>query len=69
MKERDDSKPIVSYVILQNDAYWGGKKYGGRRGRSAKTSFCRYLAELCCRFNRRFSYIVLQDTANPTAAF
>lgn len=35
MKERDDSKPISSAVIQLDDAYWGGKKRDGRRGRGA----------------------------------
>jgi transposase-like protein len=35
MKERDDSKPITSSVIQLDDAYWGGKKRDGRRGRGA----------------------------------
>ena len=34
MKERDDSKPL-SGVILMDDAYWGGKKRDGKRGRGA----------------------------------
>jgi len=35
MKERDDSKPIASCIIQLDDAYWGGKKHDGRRGRGA----------------------------------
>lgn len=35
MKERDDSKPIASSIIQLDDAYWGGKKRDGRRGRGA----------------------------------
>ncbi len=35
MKERDDSKPISASVIQIDDAYWGGKKRDGRRGRGA----------------------------------
>lgn len=34
MKERDDSKPLTS-VIQLDDAYWGGKKNDGQRGRGA----------------------------------
>lgn len=34
MKERDDSKPLQNLVLL-DDAYWGGKKRDGKRGRGA----------------------------------
>lgn len=34
MKERDDSKPLTQFVQL-DDAYWGGKKRDGIRGRGA----------------------------------
>lgn len=34
MKERDDDKPLSSYIQL-DDAYWGGKKRDGIRGRGA----------------------------------
>lgn len=34
MKERDDNKPLNG-LILMDDAYWGGKKRDGRRGRGA----------------------------------
>lgn len=34
MKERDDSKPLTCIVQL-DDAYWGGKKRDGKRGRGA----------------------------------
>jgi transposase-like protein len=34
MKERDDSKPLNG-LILMDDAYWGGKKKDGMRGRGA----------------------------------
>jgi len=34
MKERDDSKPLTG-LILMDDAYWGGKKKDGKRGRGA----------------------------------
>lgn len=34
MKERDDSQPLTNYVQL-DDAYWGGKKRDGIRGRGA----------------------------------
>ena len=40
MKERDDSQPLSNLVLL-DDAYWGGKKKDGKRGRGAtgKTPF------------------------------
>ncbi len=40
MKERDDGQPLSPYVQL-DDAYWGGKKRDGKRGRGAtgKTPF------------------------------
>ena len=34
MKERDDSTPLTCIVQL-DDAYWGGKKHDGKRGRGA----------------------------------
>jgi len=34
MKERDDSNPLHG-LILMDDAYWGGKKRDGKRGRGA----------------------------------
>lgn len=34
MKERDDSHPL-SGLVLMDDAYWGGKKRDGKRGRGA----------------------------------
>ena len=34
MKERDDSKPLTSFIQI-DDAYWGGKKHDGKRGRGA----------------------------------
>ncbi len=34
MKERDDSKPLNQFIQL-DDAYWGGKKHDGVRGRGA----------------------------------
>ncbi len=34
MKERDDNLPL-SGLILMDDAYWGGKKRDGKRGRGA----------------------------------
>lgn len=34
MKERDDSKPLAQFIQL-DDAYWGGKKHDGVRGRGA----------------------------------
>lgn len=34
MKERDDCKPLNG-IILMDDAYWGGKKRDGKRGRGA----------------------------------
>ncbi len=40
MKERDDGKPL-SGTIQVDDAYWGGERSGGKRGRGApgKTPF------------------------------
>lgn len=35
MKERDDSQPLTG-VIQVDDAYWGGERHGGKRGRGAK---------------------------------
>jgi len=35
MKERDDSKPLDAEYVQVDDAYWGGKKRDGRRGRGA----------------------------------
>jgi hypothetical protein len=32
MKERDDSRPL-SCTIQLDDAYWGGERRGGKRGR------------------------------------
>ena len=34
MKERDDSQPLSGLVLI-DDAYWGGKKRDGKRGRGA----------------------------------
>ena len=34
MKERDDSQPLVG-IIQMDDAYWGGERRGGKRGRGA----------------------------------
>ena len=34
MKERDDNKPLQN-LVLMDDAYWGGKKRDGKRGRGA----------------------------------
>jgi hypothetical protein len=34
MKVRDDSKPLFPYIQV-DDAYWGGKKHDGQRGRGA----------------------------------
>ena len=40
MKERDDSQPLAGSIQL-DDAYWGGERRGGKRGRGApaKTAF------------------------------
>ena len=40
MKERDDSRPLDGLVQIDDD-YWGGERYGGKRGRCApgKTPF------------------------------
>jgi len=35
MKERDDSKPLLG-AIQVDDAYWGGEHNGGKRGRGAE---------------------------------
>lgn len=34
MKERDDSKPLKGKVQV-DDAYWGGERHGGKRGRGS----------------------------------
>ena len=34
MKERDDSRPLAG-IIQMDDAYWGGERRGGKRGRGA----------------------------------
>jgi hypothetical protein len=34
MKERDDSQPLADLILI-DDAYWGGKKQDGKRGRGA----------------------------------
>jgi len=34
MKERDDSRPLDGLLLI-DDAYWGGKKRDGKRGRGA----------------------------------
>lgn len=34
MKERDDSRPLGGLLLI-DDAYWGGKKRDGKRGRGA----------------------------------
>ena len=34
MKERDDSQPLGG-IIQMDDAYWGGERHGGKRGRGA----------------------------------
>lgn len=34
MKEREDNKPLHG-LVLMDDAYWGGKKRDGKRGRGA----------------------------------
>ncbi len=36
MKERDDSQPLSGTVQL-DDAYWGGERRGGKRGRGRRT--------------------------------
>ncbi len=40
MKERDDTRALGGFVQL-DDAYWGGERHGGKRGRGAdaKTPF------------------------------
>ena len=34
MKERDDQRPLVGIIQL-DDVYWGGERHGGKRGRGA----------------------------------
>ncbi len=34
IKERDDSQPLTGIIQL-DDAYWGGERRGGQRGRGA----------------------------------
>ncbi len=34
MKERDDSQPLSGRIQI-DDAYWGGERHGGKRGRGA----------------------------------
>jgi transposase-like protein len=34
MKERDDAKPLQGNIQV-DDAYWGGERHGGKRGRGA----------------------------------
>jgi len=34
MKERDEDRPL-SGIIQMDDAYWGGERHGGKRGRGA----------------------------------
>jgi len=34
MKERDDSKPLIGTIQL-DDVYWGGERRGGKRGRGS----------------------------------
>ena len=46
MKERDDSKPLT-YIVQLDDAYWGGKKRDGKRGRGATGKI------RCSCFNKR----------------
>jgi len=35
MKERDDEKPLKGWIQL-DDAYWGGERHGGKRGRGSE---------------------------------
>ena len=35
MKERDDAQPLQGLVQI-DDAYWGGERHGGKRGRGAE---------------------------------
>lgn len=41
MKNIDESSPLPGFIVQLDDAYWGGKKHDGRRGRGAtgKTPF------------------------------
>jgi transposase-like protein len=45
MKEHDDSRPLEGIIQL-DDAYWGGERRGGKRGRGAagKSSFVAVVA-------------------------
>ena len=45
MKERDDSQPLSSFIQV-DDAYWGGKKRDGIRGRGA-TGKIPFIAAVC----------------------
>lgn len=51
MRERDDSKPLSGPVQI-DDAYWGGERRGGKRGRGAggKTPF---VAAVACSTDGR----------------
>ena len=51
MRERDDSKPLTGSVQV-DDAYWGGERRGGKRGRGAdgKTPF---VAAVACSSDGR----------------
>lgn len=51
MRERDDSKPLDGLVQI-DDAYWGGERRGGKRGRGAagKTP---YIAAVACSSDGR----------------
>jgi len=46
MKERDDSKPLTQFIQV-DDAYWGGKKHDGIRGRGA-TGKIPFIAAVSC---------------------
>lgn len=35
MKERDDSQPL-SGIVQIDDAYYGGERHGGKRGRGSE---------------------------------
>ncbi len=51
MRERDDSKPLDGLIQI-DDAYWGGERRGGKRGRGAagKTP---YIAAVACSSDGR----------------
>lgn len=51
MKERDDNQSLNNFILL-DDAYWGGKKQDGVRGRGA-TGKTPFVASVCLTRNGR----------------